>query len=38
MVFNFLQQLEALGLDIPTVMNQLAGKSEPAKTKTEKSS
>lgn len=27
MVFNFLQQLEALGLDLPTVMNQLTGKS-----------
>lgn len=35
-VFNFLQQLEALGLDLPTVMNQLTGKgSEPA-TKAEK--
>ena len=35
MVFNFLQQLEALGLDLPTVMSQLSGKpsEKPAEKK-----
>jgi flotillin len=36
MVFQFLQQLEALGLDLPTVLNQLGGKTGESAAKGEK--